>query len=199
MADLFLGRPRSRRYPKFNIRRDIPFIATLGDNSVRARLREEVEETSDWENWYRHVGNDWNNVLITRVGRETAPELVGLSVQEVGDKLGVDAWDALFDLVAQGGCGVAPKSMNEEQKHLAMQADFMCFDNDASPTNPTTVASSHPRAFGAFPRVLAKYVREEYVIPLEDAIRKLTSLPARIVFHWDRVRSCKRRDRDRTW
>ena len=172
-------------HPRHYARGEEAFIATLGDNSVRARLREEVEETSDWENWYRHVGNDWNNVLITRVGRETAPELVGLSVQEVGDKLGVDAWDAFFDLVAQGSCGVAPKSMNEEQKHLAMQADFMCFDNDASPTNPTTVASSHPRAFGAF--------------PLEDAIRKLTSLPARIVFHWDRVRSCKRRDRDRTW
>ena len=83
---------------------------------------------------------------------------------------------------------MAPKSMNEEQKHLAMQADFMCFDNDASPTNPTTVASSHPRAFGAFPRVLARYVREEQVIPLEDAIRKLTSLPARILRRDERGR-----------
>ncbi len=168
-------------HPRHYARGEKAFIATLGDQVVRARLREEVEETSDWENWYRHVGNDWDNVLITRVGQKTPPELVGLSVQEAGDKLGVDAWDAFFDLVAQGGCGVAPKSMNEEQKHLAMQADFMCFDNDASPTNPTAVASSHPRAFGAFPRVLAKYVREEQVIPLEDAIRKLTSLPARIL------------------
>ena len=175
-------------HPRHYARGEEAFIATLGDRAVRARLREEVEETSDWENWYRHVGNDWSNVLITRVGRETAPELVGLSVQEVGDKLGVDAWDAFFDLVAQGGCGVAPKSMNEEQKHLAMQADFMCFDNDASPTNPTTVASSHPRAFGAFPRVLARYVREEQVIPLEDAIRKLTSLPARILRRDERGR-----------
>jgi N-acyl-D-aspartate/D-glutamate deacylase len=78
--------------------------------------------------------------------------------------------------------------MNEEQKQLAMKAPFVCFDNDASPTNPDTVASAHPRAFGAFPRVLAKYVREEGVIPLEEAVRKLTSLPAGILHIEDRGR-----------
>jgi N-acyl-D-aspartate/D-glutamate deacylase len=76
--------------------------------------------------------------------------------------------------------------MNEEQKALAMRAPFVCFDNDSSPTNPARVSSAHPRAFGAFPRVLAKYVREESVIPLPEAIRKLTSLPASILRLRDR-------------
>ena len=164
------------------------FLATLSDDAVRARLREEVEQTSDWENWYRHVGMSWDNVLISRVGESSDPELVGLSIHEAGEKRGVDAWDAFFDLVQEGGCGVNPKSMSEEQKHLAMRAPFVAFDNDSSPTNPASVKSSHPRAFGAFPRVLAKYVREENVIPLPEAIRKLTSLPATILRLEDRGR-----------
>ena len=175
-------------HPRHYARGEEVFLQTLSDPAVRARLRKEVEETSDWENWYRHVGKNWGNVLITRVRDDTDPKLVGLSVHEAAEKLGVDVWDAFFDLVQQGGCGVAPKSMNEEQKHLAMRAPFVCFDNDASPTNPASVASSHPRAFGAFPRVLAKYVREENVIPLPDAIRKLTSLPAGILRLEDRGR-----------
>jgi N-acyl-D-aspartate/D-glutamate deacylase len=78
--------------------------------------------------------------------------------------------------------------MNEEQKRLAMRAPFVCFDTDASPTNPNHVASSHPRAFGSFARVLAKYVREDHVISLEEAVRKLTSLPASILGIEDRGR-----------
>jgi len=167
------------------------FLATLSDDAVRARLREEVEQTSDWENWYRHVGMSWDNVLISRVGESSDPELVGLSIHEAGEKRGVDAWDAFFDLVQEGGCSVNPKSMNEEQKHLAMRAPFVAFANDSIPTNPATGpawTSAHPRAFGAFPRVLAKYVREGNVIPLSEAIRKLTSLPATILRLEDRGR-----------
>jgi N-acyl-D-aspartate/D-glutamate deacylase len=175
-------------HPRHYARGEEAFLETLSDPAVRSRLRKEVEETSDWENWYRHVGKNWDNVLITSVGDETDPGLVGLSVQQAGEKLGVDPWDAFFGLVQQGGCGVAPESMNEEQKQLAMRAPFMCFDNDSSPTNPTSVSSAHPRAFGAFPRVLAKYVREENVIPLPDAIRKLTSLPASVLGLSDRGR-----------
>jgi N-acyl-D-aspartate/D-glutamate deacylase len=166
-------------------------ITKLSDEAFRSELRREVETTSDWENWYRHVGQNWDNVLVTRVPSESNPEFVGLSVQGVAEKRGVDEWQAFFDLVqgaGRRGVSTCPKSMNEEQKKLAMKAPFVCFDTDASPTNPESVASSHPRAFGAFPRVLAKYVREENVISLEEAIRKLTSLPASILGIEDRGR-----------
>ncbi len=168
-------------HPRHYARGDEAFRGTLGDAAVRQALREEIETTSDWENWYRHVGSEWDNVLISRVGANTDPRFVGLSVQGVADLREVDAWQAFFDLVEEGGVGVNPKSMDENQKHLAMRATFVCFDNDAAPTNPNAVASAHPRAFGAFPRVLAKYVREEGVIPLEDAIYRLTALPAAIL------------------
>ena len=174
--------------PRHYARGEDVFLATLGDADVRRRLRREVERMSDWENWYRHVGNNWDNVLITRVGPDTDSSFVGLSIEEVAEKRGVDVWDAFFELVQTGSVGVVPQSMDEEQKHLGMRAPFVTFDNDAAPTNPAAVASSHPRAFGAFPRILAKYVRDENVISLEEAIRKLTSLPAEILKLHDRGR-----------
>jgi len=162
------------------------FLATLSDPKIRKDLRREVEMTSDWENWYWHVGKDWANVLITSVGRKEDLQFVGKSVQEVARMRNVDVWDAFFDLVKVGGVNVAPKSMNEEQKREALRAPFVAIDCDAAPTNPATAASAHPRAFGTFPRVLAKCVRDEKVIPLEDAIRKMISFPANRLRLWNR-------------
>lgn len=164
------------------------FLATLGDSAVRRRLRREVETTTDWENWYRHVGSDWGNVLITGAGRSGDTSIVGLSVKQAAAKRGVDAWSAFFDMVQKGGVDVAPKSMNEEQKHLALRAPFVMIDVDSPPVNPSTAPSAHPRTFGAFPRVLAKYVREDKVISLEEAVRKMTSLPANTLRLFDRGR-----------
>ena len=151
------------------------FLATLSDTELRSRLREEVESTSDWENWYRHVGMDWNNVLIVSA---PDPNVINLSIAGAAEVLGTDVWSAFFDLVQNGGVSVNPKSMNEEQKWQALRADFVMIDTDASPVNPATTASSHPRAFGAFPRVIAKYVREDGVLTLEDAVRRMSSLAA---------------------
>ena len=151
------------------------FLATLSDTEVRSRLKEEVEGTSDWENWYRHVGMDWNNVLIASA---PDPSVINLSIAGAAEVLGTDVWSAFFDLVQNGGVSVNPKSMNEEQKWQALRADFVMIDTDASPVNPETTASSHPRAFGAFPRVIAKYVREDGVLTLEDAVRRMSSLAA---------------------
>src|SRR5262249_1589601 len=103
---------------------------------------------------------------------------VGLTIAGVAKKRGVDVWQAFFDLVQEGGADVNPQSMDEAQKQEAMRAPFVMFDTDAPPTDPATVKSSHPRAFGTFPRILGKYVRGDKVIPLEDATRKMTSLPA---------------------
>jgi N-acyl-D-aspartate/D-glutamate deacylase len=152
-----------------------PFLKTLSDPQVRAALRREVEATSNWENWYRHVGKNWDNVLVTGARDKT---LEGKTIAGIAGTQGKDEWTAFFDLVQAGGVGVSPKSMNEEQKHLAMRTDFVSFCTDAGPTNIEKASSAHPRAFGSFPRVLALYVREKKIISLEEAIRKMTSLPA---------------------
>lgn len=155
------------------------FLETLSDPAVRAELRGEVETTSDWENWYRHVGMDWDNVLIVSASDEVDPEVVNRSIAEAAEVMGTDAWNAFFDLVQAGGVSVNPMSMDEEQKRQALRAEYVMIDTDASPVNPETADSSHPRAFGAFPRVIAKYVREDSVLTLEDAVRRMTSMAAR--------------------
>jgi len=68
-------------------------------------------------------------------------------------------WDTFFDLVESGEVSVNPKSMNEEQKHLALRSEFISFCTDSEPIDISTATSAHPRGFGSFPRVLAKYVR----------------------------------------
>lgn len=158
----------------------------LTDEDFRRELRTEIESTYDWENWYKHVGEDWSQVLIVSAGDDGDSRWVGMNVREVAEARGVGEWTAFFDLVEQGGVSVTPKSMNERQKELAMQAPFVAFDTDYPPVNPDSVEGAHPRAFGAFPRVLGKYVRERGVLSLPEAVRKLASLPASILELEDR-------------
>ncbi|MFC1661325.1 amidohydrolase family protein [Gemmatimonadota bacterium] len=163
-------------HPRHYARGDSAFLATLSDPDVRSELRHEVESTSDWENWYHHVGLEWENVLIVSAPDSIDPRIIGSSVAGAAEILDTDPWNAFFDLVQAGEVSVNPKSMNEEQKWEALRSPWVMIDTDASPVNPATSASSHPRAFGAFPRVIAKYVREDSVISLEEAVRRMTSL-----------------------
>ncbi len=154
------------------------FVKTLADPAVRASLRKEIETKADWENWYLHVGKDWGNVLVAEVPPGVDPKYAGMSVAQIAKARNVDDWTAFFDLVEKGNTSVNPKSMNEEQKREIYQQDFVSVSSDAPPTNPATSPHTHPRAFGTFPRILAKYVRDEHVISLPNAIRAMTSLPA---------------------
>jgi N-acyl-D-amino-acid deacylase len=157
------------------------FLRSLSDSRVRTLLRREIETTSDWENWYLHVGKNWDNVLVAKVGQGIDRHYEGKSIQQIALARHEDSWKVFFDLVPQGDIDVNPKSMNEDQKRQALQAGFVCIGSDSAPSNAATTTNAHPRAFGTFPRVIAKYVREEKVIRLEEAIRLMTSLPANIL------------------
>jgi N-acyl-D-aspartate/D-glutamate deacylase len=134
------------------------------------------------------VGKSWDNVLVVQVPAKLDKRYEGKSVQEIAALRGTDVWDTFFYLVQQGGVDVDPKSMNEEQKQQALRAPFVSIGSDAEPMNPTVSTYAHPRTFGTFPRILAKYVREEKVISLETAIREMTSLPANQLKLWNRGR-----------
>ncbi len=164
-----------------------PFLATLKDPQVRARLRAEIETKKDWENWYQHVGRNWDNVLVATLPAQQDKPLEGKSVAEIARIWEKTEWDTFFDLVLRGA-NVNPKSMNEEQKHLALRTEWVSFCTDAAPTGIDTATGAHPRAFGSFPRILAKYVREEKIITLEAAIRKMSSLAANRLRLFDRGR-----------
>ena len=164
------------------------FLKTLGDPQVRAELRSEVETTSDWENWYRHVGKNWDNVLVASVGPPLDKRYEGKSIAEIAKMRGEDGWTTFFELVRAGNVNVNPKSMDEEQKRLALRAEWVSVCTDSEPLNIRTATNAHPRAFGSFVRVLAKYVREEKVISLEQAVRQMSSLPANFLQLYDRGR-----------
>ena len=164
------------------------FVKTLADTNVRARLRREIETESDWENWYRHAGRNWDNILVAQVPESGDKRFEGKSIAEIAKLIGKDQWTTFFDLVQSGDVSVNPKSMDEEQKRLALRTEFISFCTDAPPMDPERTTNAHPRAFGSFPRVLAQYVRDEKVISLEAAIRKMTSLPANRLKLFDRGR-----------
>ncbi len=164
-----------------------PFLKTLADPQVRAALRKEIESTADWENWYRHVGSDWNGILVASVGAPLDKAYESKSIAEIARLRGTDDWTAFFDLAATDSVSVNPKSMNEEQKHLALRTEWISLCTDAPPT-PLTATGAHPRAFGAFPRVLAHYVRDEHVLSVEAAVRKMSSLAANRLGLHDRGR-----------
>lgn len=164
------------------------FLQTLGDRKVREELRREVETTSDWENWYLHVGRNWDNVLIAQVDEGMDKRFEGKSIAEVAKLRSVDEWTAFFDLVQAGQVQVNPKSMNEDQKHQALRTEWISVCTDAPPTDIATTSNAHPRAFGSFVRILSKYVREEKVISLAAAVRQMSSLPANQLHLYDRGR-----------
>ena len=165
-------------HPKHYANGTEAFLPTLSDAQVRSELRREIETTSNWENWYQHVGSNWDNVLVVQVPAGVDKKYEGKSVKEIAALRGTDEWTTFFDLVQKGNVDVDPKSMNEEQKNEALRAPFVSIGSDAEPMNPAVSTYAHPRTFGTFPRILGKYVREEKVIPLENAIREMTSLPA---------------------
>lgn len=169
------------------------FYKKLADPAFRAQLRKTVEtDTTSWENWFDHVGQDWSKVLITGSNpNSTAPadQVIGLDVAAAAKKLGKEPWTFVFDTIAQGGVSVAPASMNEEQKALAFNAPFVMVDTDSRPASPEVDGNSlHPRAYGTFPRVLAKYVREDKVLTLESAVMRMAAMACDRLGLYDRGR-----------
>jgi N-acyl-D-aspartate/D-glutamate deacylase len=164
------------------------FLKSLADPAVRQRLETVIKTRSDWENWYLHIGADWNNVLIEKVPQGMDERYEGRSLHQVALLQHKDDWTVFFDLVQNGDPVVSPRSMNEEQKRAIYQQPWASVSSDAGPANPATNPHVHPRTYGTFPRIFAKYVREDHVLTLEDAVRKMTSLPANILGIYDRGR-----------
>jgi N-acyl-D-aspartate/D-glutamate deacylase len=128
------------------------------------------------EDVLREVGFD--GVLVS--ASQTHPEFVGRTAAELGRSLGRDPLEILLDLLAEEGRGVQAIyfSMAEEDVRRILADPHAMIGSDGLPAfGPSRV---HPRFFGTFPRVLARYVREEGVLTLEEAVRKMTSLPAAV-------------------
>jgi N-acyl-D-amino-acid deacylase len=161
-------------------------IGRLGDEELRAAIRQEIETTSGWENWFRHVGYDWDKVIVGQTGDARYRNLAGQSLAAMAQAADEDPWDTFFNLVRSGAFAL-PESMTEANKILAMQQEFVSFCTDVGPAAGARSAA-HPRAFGSFPRMLSHYVRNLGILSLERAVAQASAAAANHVLVYDRGR-----------
>jgi dihydroorotase/N-acyl-D-amino-acid deacylase len=158
-------------------------VERLKDPATRARIRKELETSSEtWDNEWEEIKGP-ESILIGVVQNPKLLPLEGKTLAEVAKIWAKDPMDALFDFLIEDNAftGVAVFGMSEPDVALALQQPWVSFDNDSSGASPEGILGKehpHPRAYGTFPRILRKYVREEHKLSLEDAIRKMSALAA---------------------
>ncbi len=155
----------------------------IKDPATRKKILEEIRTPTDkWENLYLAAGSA-DKVLLIGFKNEKLKPLTGKSLAEVAKMRGTDPENTILDLVLedQSRVGTVYFLMNEENIKKQIRVPWVSFGSDAesmAPEGAFLKSNPHPRAYGNFARLLGKYVREEKVISLEEAIRRLTSLPA---------------------
>ena len=157
-------------------------LERLKDPATVERIKKEmVQPGSNWENLYNHAGPD--RVLLASLTDPSLKPLIGKTVAEVAKMRGVSPEQAVIDLVLadKGRIGAIYFLMNEDNVRRQAALPWVSFGSDAEASAPEGIFlknSTHPRAYGNFARFLGKYVRDEKVVPLAEAVRRLTSLPA---------------------
>ena len=158
-------------------------LERLRDPATRARIRADIETPSAaWDNeWQASTGPE--SILIGVVSNPALLPLQGQTLKEIAAARGRDPLETLLDILVEDGgyTYAATFGMDERDVALALEQPWVSIDNDSSGTAVEGAlgrAHPHPRAYGTFPRILRKYVREEQRFSLEEAIRKFTSLPA---------------------
>ena len=161
-------------------------VMRLKDPTVRARLKAELGQDS--ATGIRTAAR----TMINDVVADSLKKYEGMLLTDAGKLRGQDAYDAAFDILIadQGRTGAIYFSFNEDALRLAMKQPWVSVGQDAGALSPDSTGKfterEHPRAFGTFPRILGLYVRQDSVISLEFAIRKMTSLAAQRVGISDR-------------
>jgi N-acyl-D-amino-acid deacylase len=168
------------------------WVARLKDPDIRARVVAEMNDPdADWENRYIQAGPE--NILLLGFKTDELRKYIGKTLQEVADLRGVDPAETAIDLVIEDNSRVDVSyfMMSEDNVRKKVARDWVSFgsDEEASATEGVFLKSNnHPRAFGTFVRVLGKYTRDEGLMPLEEAIRRMTSFPAANISIRDRGR-----------
>jgi dihydroorotase/N-acyl-D-amino-acid deacylase len=157
-------------------------VERLKDPSSRARIRKDMlTRSKDWDNEWQEIPGP-EAIMIGVVQNPKLLPLQGKRLSEIAKLWNKDPMDALFDfLIEDPFASVAVFGMSQPDVTLALQQPWVAIDNDSSGTSPEGVLGQehpHPRAYGTFPRILRKYVREDKALTLEDAIRKSSALPA---------------------
>lgn len=161
---------------------DRKMVERLKDPQMRARIRKDMETpTSSWDNeWQEVPGPD--AILVSVVQNRNLLPLQGRTIAQIAQMRKKDPIETIFDLLIEDPeMSVAVFAMSEEDIAYALKQPWVSVDNDSQGTAPDGLLGQehpHPRAYGTFPRILRKYVREEKLLTLEEAIRKFSALPA---------------------
>ncbi len=155
----------------------------LRDPATREKIKAEVKIDSDkWENLYLAAGSP-EKILLVGFKSDKLKPLTGKTLAEVAKMRDKDPIDTIMDLIAEdeSRIGTVYYLMSEENVKKELRKPWISFGSDEAsqaPEPPFTKSNPHPRAYGNFARVLGKYVRDEKIIPMEEAIHRLSGLPA---------------------
>jgi dihydroorotase/N-acyl-D-amino-acid deacylase len=167
-------------------------LARLNDRAQRERIKKDMDEPNPttWENqWYGSGGGD--GVMLASVLNPELRKYEGMTLTQIGKQLGKDPRDIVMDFVVadRGESSVIISIMREDDVQAALRHPLVGVGSDSparAEDGPLSQSKGHPRAWGTFPRILGKYVRDEHLLTLEEAIRKMTSRAAARVHLNDR-------------
>lgn len=159
------------------------WIGRLRDPEIRARLVEEISEPGDnWENFYDLAGSP-DNIVLVRFTNDTLKKYSGMTLSEISEARSAGPVETLTGLLADNGRDIDAVYflMSEENLVRQIRQPFVSFGSDAESQAAEGIflrSGLHPRAYGNFARLIGRYVMDRETITLEEAIRRLTSLPA---------------------
>ncbi|MGA8025714.1 MAG: D-aminoacylase [Bryobacteraceae bacterium] len=161
---------------------DAKMVERLKDPATRSRIRKQMEtDSSGWDNEWLEIPGP-QAILVSVVQNPRLLPLQGKTIAQIALSRGKDPIETIFDLLIEDPeMSVAVFAMSEDDIAYALKQPWVSIDNDSQGTSPQGILGRehpHPRAYGTFPRILRKYVREEKLLSLQEAIRKFSALPA---------------------
>lgn len=177
-------------YPPWSLEGGVPrLLDRLRDEDTRRRIERDIETVApSWPPWteagWPHnlvMAVGWSGIRVSSVGSSTNRDVVGLTLEELGDTRGQSPFDAVTDLIVEEDGNVGQFVLDisgEAGLRTLIECPDIAFITDA---NDYGKGKPHPAAYGSFPRVLSRYVREQSALSLPEAVRRMTSLPATII------------------
>jgi N-acyl-D-aspartate/D-glutamate deacylase len=167
-------------------------IARLKDPVQRERIKKEMDQSSTtWENEWLGSGGDGSGIMLIGLMNPELTKYEGMTLQEIGRLWNKDPKDVAMDIVIadHGHTGQVISIMDERDVTAAVSSPIVTYGSDSeaqAEDGPLSKTKAHPRAFGTFPRILGIYAREQQMMSMEEAVRKMTSLAASRVGLLDR-------------
>jgi len=168
-------------------------IARLKDPALRSRLDDEIEHGISGSNWYDHytATGGWAGMLLVSLSNPSYKKYEGRRMNEVIQDIGGKPLDVLFRLLEENEGSIPTIYFHHDEKDMqyALKQPFVSIGSDGvalRTEGPLSKGNPHPRSYGTFPRLLGRYVREEHVLSLEEAVRKMTSANASKLHIFDR-------------